>query len=140
MLKKCSKLSGNGLTWIELAWNCLKLSQMVAYGPRWFNMVQDGLKWSRKVHEGPRFREARLMYWKQYILHMYGLSAEGAKASVKKRRHLTILPISMVYFFSLIFSFLCVQIFQYSQEDRFFQMGHCAISPSWMALFLSVLR
>ena len=45
---------------------------------------------------------------KIHILHMYGLSAEGAKAGSKKRKRSTILPFSMdqSFFFVLFFS-LC---------------------------------
>ena len=36
------------------------------------------------VSKGPRFQEVRLMHWKQYILHMLGLSAKGGKAGDEK--------------------------------------------------------
>ena len=74
------------------------------------------------------------MHWKKYILYRYGLSAEGAKASGKKKKGLTILPFSMVQYFSVLFSFFFFQIFSYDQVDRLFQMSHSDISPSLMVL------
>ena len=70
-------------------------------------------------------------------MHTSSLSAEGAKACSKKRKRSTILPVSLVQFFSVLFSFLFVQIFPYGQVDRLFYMSHGAIPPSLMVLLHS---
>ena len=63
---------------------------------------------------------------------------KGAKAGGKKRTHSTILPISMFqYFFCVIFFSLCSNL-SYGQVDRLFQMGHSAISASFM-VFLCMM-
>ena len=89
--------------------------------------------WSERVQDCPK-------YWK-CILHIIsdtcciqGLSAEGAKADVKKANAR---PSSQLQFdlISLFFSFLFVQIFPYRQVDRLFHMSHGAIPPSLMVLF-----
>ena len=100
-------------------------------------MVQDGIKWYKMFHGGSRFQNSQryLKHRKKYILHTYGLSAEGAKVLQKKKRTLDILPFSTVQSFSVLFSFLFVQIFPCGQVDSLFQIGHGATSPSLMVLF-----
>ena len=67
-------------------------------------------------------------YHQQHILHMHGLSAEGAKAGIKKQAFHHRSYINSLT--SLLFNVPYVQILPYSQIDRLFQMSHGAISSS----------
>ena len=94
-----------------MALNSLKL----CHSPRFSKMVQDGLKLYKAVfQDGLRFRNGKrcLKHRKKYILHMYGQSAEGAKAGGKKRKRSTILPISIVqsFFYVIFFSLVLYYI------------------------------
>ena len=61
------------------------------------------------------------MLWneKKLILLAHGLSAEGAKADVKKHTRLTILPFCVIKSYSLFFSFWLFISFQYSNPSSY---------------------
>ena len=69
--KIARKWPGNGLKWSELAWNGLKLSEIVPWSnivqddPIWSKMVHDGLKWSNMVWNGPRW--SKIPKWSKML-------------------------------------------------------------------------
>ena len=82
------------------------------------------------------------MLWneKKLILHAHGLSAEGAKADVKKHTCLTILPFCVIESYSLFFHFEYwnlsnIQILLNVRVDQVFHMFRGAIPPSLMVFF-----
>ena len=135
MAQYCREMAQNCPIWFKIVQNGPRWSKMIWNGPIWFwngprwpEMVQDGLKRYKMVQDSKKVHDALSIGSNTFWIH------KAFAPSVLKKQTPDQWPPSPFLWFNLFrchFSFLFVQIFLYSQVDRLFQMGHCAIYPCW---------